>query len=46
MASPRCQRGLMDQLPALEMISVMGVGYDGVEVRRGARSAARGDQHA
>ena len=28
----RVQRALMDQLPALEMISVMGVGYDGVDV--------------
>lgn len=28
----RVPRGLMDQLPALEMISVMGVGYDGVDV--------------
>jgi hydroxypyruvate reductase len=25
-------RSLMDQLPALEMISIMGVGYDGVDV--------------
>lgn len=25
-------KALMDQLPALEMISIMGVGYDGVEV--------------
>ena len=25
-------RALMDQLPALEMISVMGVGYDGIDV--------------
>ena len=28
----RVPRALMDQLPALEMISVMGVGYDGVDV--------------
>jgi hydroxypyruvate reductase len=26
-------RALMDQLPALEMISVMGVGYDGIDVQ-------------
>lgn len=25
-------RSLMDQLPALEMVSIMGVGYDGVDV--------------
>ncbi len=25
-------RALMDQLPALEMVSIMGVGYDGVDV--------------
>ena len=28
----RVPRSLMDQLPALEMVSVMGVGYDGVDV--------------
>ncbi|MEO7952876.1 MAG: 2-hydroxyacid dehydrogenase [Polaromonas sp.] len=28
----RLPRALMDQLPALEMISIMGVGYDGVDV--------------
>lgn len=28
----RVPRALMDQLPALEMISVQGVGYDGVDV--------------
>ncbi|MBC7598726.1 MAG: 2-hydroxyacid dehydrogenase, partial [Polaromonas sp.] len=25
-------RSLMDQLPALELVSIMGVGYDGVDV--------------
>ncbi|MGH8857512.1 MAG: 2-hydroxyacid dehydrogenase, partial [Polaromonas sp.] len=25
-------RSLMDQLPALEIVSIMGVGYDGVDV--------------
>lgn len=28
----KVSRALMDQLPALEMISIMGVGYDGVDV--------------
>ncbi|RYF36476.1 MAG: 2-hydroxyacid dehydrogenase, partial [Comamonadaceae bacterium] len=28
----RLPRALMDQLPALEVVSVMGVGYDGVDV--------------
>lgn len=28
----RVPRALMDQLPALEIISIMGVGYDGVDV--------------
>ncbi len=28
----RVPRTLMDQLPALEMVSIMGVGYDGVDV--------------
>lgn len=28
----RVPRSLMDQLPALEVISIMGVGYDGVDV--------------
>lgn len=28
----KLSRALMDQLPALEMISIMGVGYDGVDV--------------
>ena len=28
----RVPRALMDQLPALDMVSIMGVGYDGVDV--------------
>jgi hypothetical protein len=40
-ASRKVPRALMEQLPALEIVSIMGVGYDKVDVRPPSSAACR-----